>query len=136
MYIKKIFSLLKLENNPKLIFLLDSIGAVVTASLLGLLLAPLHSSFGIPQKIIYLLSAVAALYAVYSLCCYYFLGKLWQPYLIAITVGNLLYAITTLILMIYFRDSLTVLGLFYFTGEIMIIVALVILEKKLIYLKK
>jgi hypothetical protein len=118
----------KLTSNPKNIFLLDSVGAFLTAFLLGFVLIQFQDAFGMPQKILYILSAIALLFATYSLCCYLFVANKWHYYLNIIMIANTLYCCLTTGLIIYYFHKLTALGLTYFILEIVVILFLVYLE--------
>lgn len=118
----------KLAANPKLIFLVDGAGALLTALFLGLILPSFEESFGMPRRVLYPLALVACFFAVYSLCCYFFIPRSHSIYLRAIMIANLLYCIASAILVIYFRERLTVLGLLYFSLEILVLAGLICLE--------
>ncbi|KIC00421.1 hypothetical protein OA93_02170 [Flavobacterium sp. KMS] len=118
----------KLSSNQKNIFLLDSIGAFLTAFLLGFVLVRFQDSFGMPQETLYILSAIAFIFATYSLCCYLFVSNKWRFYLNIIMIANALYCCLTTGLIIYYFHKLTSLGLIYFILEIIVIVFLVYLE--------
>ena len=107
---------------------MDSLGAMLTAFLLGVVLANLESTFGMPRKILYILALVACLFAVYSFSCYYLVSKNHNPYLMAIAIANLTYCGITLSLVIFCYDILTWLGVTYFLLEIIIVVSLAIIE--------
>ena len=133
----------KVESTPKVIFLVDGIGALITfLSLFGIGFF-LQKHFGMPKNVLYILSFIVALYAIYSLLCYFLLFKKrssglesrkrnWQSFLKVIIVANSLYCVAMLLLLIQFYQTLTVLGLTYFIFEVMIIMILVLLEIKLI----
>jgi len=120
----------KLMANPKAIFLVDAIGALLTGSLLIGIPAIFSDGFGIPGNIIYALSAVAGIFAVYSFCCFYFWPGNWQPYLKTIAVANLVYCCSTLALVIYFYQRLTVIGWIYFLSEVLLMIGLIYIEMK------
>jgi len=106
-------------------FLIDGLGAILTALLLSQVLARFEPVFGMPRDILWLLAGVVACFAIYSISCYLFLEKNGKPYLQGIAIANMLYCLTTLGLLIYLRASLTYLGLAYFIGEMIIILILV-----------
>lgn len=124
--IKHVASLV--HRQPQKAFLLDGIGAVVSALLLVILLAPLENLFGLPAAVAQRLSVPAFLFAIYSLGCYFLKPTPWQPWLRAIAIANLLYCGVTIALLIMHRDSITPFGIAYFIGEILIILFLVRLE--------
>ena len=122
----------KLIADPKRLFLIDGSGALLTTFLLVVILARFREVFGMPQKVVYLLSLVPFIYAVYSFCCYFFSRffsyNRWQVTLKAISIANIFYCCITIGLVFYFYQSLTTIGLLYFLGEVMIIACLVRME--------
>lgn len=119
---------LPLHLPPRRLFLIDGIGALLTASLLAFLLAPLERYFGMPVRMLYPLAAVAVVFALYSLLCYARFPARWQLYLRGIALANLSYCVLTVVLVVYFWERLTVLGGLYFVGEIGIVIGLVVVE--------
>ena len=107
---------------------MDSLGALLTAFLLGVVLANFESTFGMPRKILYILALIACLFAVYSFSCYSLVSKNHEPFLIAIALANLTYCGITLSLVVYYFEILTWLGVAYFLIEIIIVVSLSIVE--------
>jgi hypothetical protein len=118
----------KLIGNPKRIFLIDGLGAFFTAVSLTVIVAGFEPLFGMPRKVVYMLSLAACIYAVYSFCCSFFIRRQWQPYLKAIVIANILYCCVTTGLVLYFYQSLTALGVIYFLVEVIIIACLVRIE--------
>lgn len=115
---------------PKSIFLVDGIGALVSAILLGMVLTRLESFFGLPKNVLYVLSGMAVLLAVYS-----FTNAAVKPNnpaarLRLIAVANLCYCLLTVVLLIAFYTKLTIYDLLYFVGELLFILSLVYLELK------
>jgi hypothetical protein len=108
------------------LFLLDGLGALVTAVMLGAVLTTFEPWFGMPKHILLPLSVVATCFAVYSLTCRVrAAGARW---LLGIAGANALYCVCTLSLILWLRSSLTWLGVAYFLGEIALISTLVIVE--------
>jgi len=122
--------LVKIISNPKRLFLIDSLGAMLTAFSLGVVLTRFEHIFGMPRSVLYVLSLVACGFAVYSFCCYLFFNKNWRPFLTAIAIANLLYCCVTFVLVFYLGEKLTALGVGYFLLEIIVIVILVMIELK------
>lgn len=116
--------------NPRKLFLIDSLGALLSAFLLGYVLVKFESTFGMPPKVLYILASIAGAFAVYSFVC--FLGNLsnWRRFMRIIAIVNLLYCCLTLGLVIYLYQELSVLGVIYFVLEIIIIVLLAMVELK------
>lgn len=115
-------------RKPKTIFLVDGLGALVTASLLFLVLMKFQEYFGMPPGILSILSIIALTFAVYSIFCFLFLTMNWGIFLKAIMIANLLYCCMTMGLVIYYHSVLTTIGLTYFLAEISIIAGLVFVE--------
>lgn len=114
----------------KTLFLIDGLGALLSASLLGLVLPRFEDSVGMPPAILYPLAGVAGLFCLYSLTCYT-RPSLQQPrYLRLIAGANLSYCALTLGCVIYLTRSLSWLGHAYFIGEIMLVVGLALVEMR------
>jgi hypothetical protein len=124
--------LTKITSNPKLVFLLDCLGALLSAFLLGVALPSFQPIFGMPHNVLYGLAALACLFAIYSFWNYSWFKENWRPYLRGIAIVNLLYCGLTAAMVIYFRQELTKWGLLYFLQEMVVIIVLVMLEFKTI----
>lgn len=118
----------KLTANPKRLFLIDGLGALLTAIFLTTILIKFEHQFGMPKKMLYFLSLLACLYAIYSFCCYFFTVKHWQNYLKGIMIANMLYCFLTIGLVFYYYQKLTILGLTYFILELTVISGLIMIE--------
>ncbi len=116
--------------NPEKLFLIDSIGALVTAFMLGFVLVQFQNIFGVPKDILYILSLIALIYSIYSFVCYLKIKTTWRPFLKGIAIANLTYCLITIGLMISLHSQITYLGILYFSSEVIIILGLVILELK------
>lgn len=112
----------------KTVFLVDGLGALLTATLLMAIVCPFNVHFGMPPEFLPLLSITALAFAAYSLSCYLFNAS--KKFLLPIILANLTYCLLTLSLAIYFWHHLTFLGITYFLGEILIVIALISLELK------
>ena len=118
------------RNHYKTLFLIDGAGALLTAVLLFAVLPRLDAYFGMPKHILYLLSAIACVFAVYSLSCYFFTSKNYKPFLKAIAIANTLYCLLTAILLVVYYTQLTIFDFTYFILEMMVIGCLVFFEKR------
>ena len=116
--------------NQKKLFLIDSLGALLSAFLLGVVLVRFESSFGMPRNVLYFLSITACTMSIYSFMNYLLIKKNRKYYLKIIAYINLLYCCLTLGLALYFNKELTTLGLIYFLSELTVIITLVIVELK------
>ncbi|MEQ8629558.1 hypothetical protein [Ekhidna sp.] len=115
------------------IFLIDSIGALLSAVLLGLVFVHYQYLIGMPVHILQVLAGVAVLFMLYSFSCYYINPVNAKARLRTIAIANLLYCVTTLILMGVYFDELTLLGFTYFILEILVITFLARFEFKSTY---
>jgi hypothetical protein len=117
-----------MANKPKTLFLTDSLGAMVTAFLLFVVLRRFNEYIGMPKTILVYLSVIAVSFCTYSTICFLFLKRNWIPFIRAISYVNLLYCVLTIGLLISYHSVLTTLGIIYFLVEIAIICVLVYIE--------
>ncbi|WP_300664350.1 hypothetical protein [Fluviicola sp.] len=121
----------RLAAKPKLIFLIDGIGAAVSAFFLGIVLTAFERFFGMPKCILTPLSFVALIFAVYSLCCYFFARRNWPRLLFLIGVLNVIYCLFTSAFLLQFLNQLSAIGVTYFIFEILIILTLASIELRI-----
>ena len=124
-------SLIKLNYNPKKLFLIDSIGAFLSAIFLFLILSYFEQEFGLPKKMLYFLFVFACIFSIFSFSCFRIIDKNWSKYLQTISIANFLYCLLTLILIVFYHNRITILGLIYFIIEIIIISCLAYVELKI-----
>ena len=117
--------------NPKKLFLIDGLGALLSAFMLGIILVKFENIFGMPRRALYILSFIACIFSVYSFSCFIRQLENWKPYLKIIAVANLIYCCVTLGLVINLYQKLTIFGLLYFVLEIIVIVILATTELKI-----
>ncbi len=120
-----------LKVNPRQVFLIDSLGALLSAFLLGVVLVQLESYIGMPRKVLYFLALIPCLFFCYSLYCYFRFPKKWRPFLKGIAGANLMYCLISLGFVFFYFGQLTYLGLFYFLNEIIIVMCIGITEFKI-----
>ena len=120
--------------SPKRIFLIDGIGAFVSAIMLGIVLIRYNDFIGMPKNVLYILAGLAGIFALYSFTNYFQLRRNWKQYLKGIAIANFLYCCLTLGCVLYYWRLLTGLGLLYFILEMIVISLLVVLELKNIQL--
>lgn len=121
-----------LIKKPHTIFFIDGLGALATAMGLLFILLAFQETIGIPQNILAFLAAIALLFVVFSLSCFFMARKIWKPYLKTIMIGNLAYCLLTLIILIYFTPLLNIWAFAYFSAEILLICTLVRIEYNII----
>jgi hypothetical protein len=115
-------------SKPKVLFLIDAMGAALTTCSLFFPLRHFNQYFGMPLNILTNLSILGLAFCVYSWSCYFYLKDNWSPYIRTIAIANLLYCVLTVTLMFFNYNNLTPLGLAYFIGESTIILSLVYVE--------
>ena len=117
--------------NPRKIFLIDGSGAFVTAFLLFIVIKKWNNYFGMPEQVVNILSLVAVVFGVYSICCFFLAGNQWKWLLRIIAIANFLYCCATAAIVLYYYPQLTVLAICYFVVEIAIISWLAYIELQL-----
>lgn len=108
-------------------FLLDASGAFVSIILLFFLYI-FEEYFGMPGDIILLFIGIASALFLYSVIIYMINPLRWTIYLIIIALLNIGYCLLTFYHVFHYFKALTLLGKFYFAGEILVIVFLAIYE--------
>ncbi|TDW49079.1 hypothetical protein EV144_103605 [Flavobacterium sp. 270] len=123
---------MKFLTKTKNIFLLDSFGALLTTILLYFILRNFNTFFGLSKDVFKYLSLLALIFFIYSISSYFFVKQNWKSFLKIICTANILYCVLTLGVIIYYRQSISIFGIIYFLAEILVIIALVLLEVKMI----
>ena len=113
--------------SPRRLFLIDALGALLSAFMLGGVLVNFTNIIGMPVNVLYILTFFPVLFFFFSLSCYVFTLPT-RPYLKIIAIANLLYCCLTLSLMIYLSSAITHWGLLYFGIEIIIVLTLAFWE--------
>lgn len=120
-----------LENidlDPKMLFLIDGFGAILSAFLIGVLLVKFENYIGIPSSTLYFLATLPILFAAYDLYCFRKQNEKLGRYLKGIAIINLLYCFLSIGFAFYHSRTITNLGWTYIMVEILIVVTLAILE--------
>ncbi len=120
----------KLKGNPKQIFLIDAVGAILTTVMLLGVLVPLEQYFGMPVRILHILSGIAFCIFTFSTYCYFFIKSNRKSFLGIIIACNILYSLATIVLIYKFSEKLTELGVIYFVLELIVLGILVTIEYK------
>ena len=117
-----------LIEKPKTLFLIDSLGAIVTGFILFVIMRQLIEYIGMPKIVLTYLSFIAIFFCIYSTACFLFLKERWTPFIRLIGIANLLYCALTIGLLIKYYSLLTIIGTIYFLIEIVIICGLSYIE--------
>lgn len=120
----------KMALKPRKLFLIDGFGALLSAFLLGVILVRFEGFFGMPANVLYVLSLMACVFAVYDFICYLRITKNWRPFLKAIAIANLIYCLISIGLIFHHFQKLTAYGILYFLFELAILFILIYIELK------
>ena len=118
----------KIDSNPRILFLVDGLGAILSAFMLGVVWVRWENIFGIPPTSLYLLALLPCLFAGYDFYCYQKKSGNVGAYLQGIGFLNLAYCVLSMGLAIYHYEQLTYFGWIYILIEIVIVVLLSLLE--------
>jgi CHASE2 domain-containing sensor protein len=124
------------EGRQNKLFLIDSIGAIITAFTLFVIMRTFERYFGMPKTELTYLSLIAICFCIYSISCFLFLKKHWSTFLRIIAIANLLYCAFTIVLLFKYYSLLKTIGIIYFMSEIVIIIILSYVELKVANRKK
>ena len=113
-----------LNTKAKNLFILDGLGALVSAFLLGIVLVQCEATFGIPRETLYLLAIVPCVFMVYDMICYFFVKENISRYLKIIACLNIAYCGLSLVLVFQHSEQVLLLGWMYIIAEILIILLL------------
>jgi len=118
----------EVQTNPKKLLLIDGVGAIVSAFLLGIVLVQLNDLVGIPIPTLYFLAFLPCLFAIFDLYHYQKTNNQVATPLKIIATVNLLYCCLSIGLGIYHFETITFLGWVYVVVEVMIVVGIAVWE--------
>lgn len=113
--------------NKRTVFLLDGIGAALSALSTGIVLPNFSNQLGIPPKTLYLLTTFPLLYFFFSLSCYFLVQEIRKWMLGAILLGNGLYCIIS-VGIIVFSPNMNTYGTLVLTLEILVVIVVMWIE--------
>ena len=119
-----------LDENPRMLFAIDGVGAILSAFLLGVILVKFESIFGIPSRTLYLLASFPILFGMYDFYCYRDKKDQSGPYLKGIAIANFLYCLLSISVAFYHFSTITYLGWTYILLEVLIVITLALFEFK------
>jgi hypothetical protein len=114
----------------KKIFLIDSLGALISAIIL-LVISQFERQFGISRNLSLILVPLPIIFSVFSFVSYKLDNEKWKSLLKIIAIANLSYCCLTLYLTLINFATLKNLGITYFVVEIFIIFLLPMFELKI-----
>ncbi len=115
-------------KTPKKIFLIDSLGAMMSSFGMFMICNFFQSHIGLSGDILFALALVGVMYSLYSMGCYLLLNSPSRPFILAIAFANGLYVITIMSLTYTHFHSITTLGLAYMVVESSLITLIAIVE--------
>ncbi len=121
----------QINKEPRKLFLIDGLGALLSAFLLGVVLVKLEHIFGIPRSALYVLAVIPCFFAAYDIYRYWRLDKNLSRFLQMIAVLNVAYCCLSIGVAISHHAVITTLGWGYIIGEVIIVVSLALLEWKI-----
>ena len=119
-----------LNFTPKQLLLIDAVGAILSAFLLGVVLVKLESIFGIPRNTLYVLAIFPCFFVIYDLLCFFWAKQKAAAFLKGIAYANIVYCCLSIGFVFYHAQSITIWGGLYILGEVLIVIFLAILELK------
>lgn len=108
------------------LFVIDAIGAAMSAVFLGIVLVYYEDLFGIPHDALYFLAAFPLLFSVYDVGCLVLASNeaRRRRLLRNIAFANLLYCALSLAVAYIHKDSITLLGWLYILVEVTVVAGL------------
>jgi len=119
------------NHNPKNIFIVDGLGALLSAFLLGVVLVKLEYIFGIPKSMLYVLAFIPCVFVVYDIISYLINNKNQSQFIRYIAYLNIGYCFLSIGMAINHYENITIFGWIYIFLELLILIWLSIYELKL-----
>lgn len=116
--------------NPRTLFLIDGLGAILSAFMLGIVLVKLERLFGIPTSTLYFLAIFPVFFAIFDFYCYQKKTGDLGRFLKIIAILNVLYCCVSVGFTFYHIETITSLGWMYICIEVLIILILSLFELK------
>lgn len=117
-----------LNKNPKILFVVDGVGAAFSAFLLGMVLPKFESLFGVPSSTLTFLASFPVLFVVFDMFAFKAEAKHLQRNLYSIAGLNGFYICLSLSFLWFHQIEITGLGYLYFGFEMAIILAFIYLQ--------
>ena len=119
----------KFISNPNKVFIIDGLGTILSAFLLGYVLVKFENIFGIPSKTLYTLSAISVSITFYDFYCIRKKDDLVH-FIRGIVILNLIYCSISFLFAFFHIETITIFGWLYFIMEVLIILTITIFENK------
>ncbi|MCC5945553.1 MAG: hypothetical protein JJT94_11515 [Bernardetiaceae bacterium] len=113
------------RKNPKQLFLIDGLGAGLSAFLLAVVLVRLEHIFGIPPAALYFLALLPCMFAAYDFYCFAKAKALnISSFLQGISLMNIGYVVLSIGVALYHHSVLTYYGWLYIALESVVVLFL------------
>jgi hypothetical protein len=116
------------QLHPRRIFLLDALGALLTACILGLILPQFKDEFLLNIEVFYLLAAYVVILFFYSFSIVLIQPVNWVLLMRIIAMANAAYCFFTFGIIFFVSPTISTLGIAYFVGEAGVILRIAYLE--------
>ena len=121
----------KVLTRPGLIFVVDGLGAALSASIfLLLILLDYAHIFGIPKQVLLWLAVLPIGFALFDLSCLVREKFRTTSKIVVIAILNIGYCILSMVLICFHMNSVTSIGWLYFVSEVILVLGLAIFELK------
>jgi len=118
----------KFANRPKQLFLVDGIGALISAIMIGVVLVHLRDLIGLNITALYFLASFPILFSILDLYFYFSPDKYSKLGLKLMATLNSFYCILSISTILFHGARITTLGWIYVIVEIVILLLLIKLE--------
>lgn len=117
-------------SQPKKLFLVDAIGAAISALLLAVVLPLLQPLFGLPPKVLYFLTLWPVLFILFDSLAYQQKFGTVRRNLRTIALCNACYCVLSLATVSWHAASVRPLGWAYIIGEVALVMCVAFIEWK------
>ncbi len=115
-------------QNPRHLFWVDGLGALLSAFLLGIVWVEWQGYFGLPTLYLYVLAILPLFFVAYDVFALFNRSVALSRLLYGISFLNLAYVITSILISILHFEVLTIWANLYLGGEILIVLFLSSIE--------
>lgn len=122
------YMLRKIESEPKWLFLVDGLGAMLSSIFLGVVLVKFETFIGIPSSTLYFLAVIPIFFMIYDYTSFRNNRSKTEWLLKGIAIFNLLYCCLLIGFGFYHSDTITIFGITYIILEVLVVVSLAIWE--------
>ncbi len=121
----------RFKTNPKKLLIIDGVGAIISAFLLGVVLVKFENIFGIPKQTLYILASLPVLFAIYDLYAFKQENNKIYMFIKNIALLNILYCFILIGFAFYHIETIKFFGWIYIIVEIFIVAILASIELKI-----